>query len=155
MPGSAEFRQCLPDLLSACARSELPQVGLRFVDAAVREAPTDARHQLLMDKARFLIRLERYVEAGEMLRDLEDAAGRPAQRYGAVVLRAQMLIAQGREDPGVDLCRMVATADDCPRELRAGALRTLGAHYEETGRFREAALAYSGKCPQPAGGNNQ
>jgi tetratricopeptide (TPR) repeat protein len=152
---SAEFRECLPALLSASAEAGLEDVALAMVEAAVRGASPAERHSLHMDKARFLIRVGRNEEAAEVLRELEKSARTAADRYRAVVLRATMLLGSEQEDPGVGLCRMVATAEDCPQEVRADALRVLGAHYEKTGRYEEAALAYSGKCPIPAEGTNQ
>jgi hypothetical protein len=145
--GSGEFRRCLPALLSACVHAGLPEQGLAMVDAAIAQAPPEKRHECAMHKARFLLNLGREAQAESLLKNLEADARSPQQRYGAALLRARLLLAGQGEDAGIDICRTVATAPDCPGALRAEALRVLGGHYERTGRYHQAALAYNGRCP--------
>ena len=70
------------------------------------------------------------------------------------LLRAEICMARGEDDAGFDLCLQVA--HECESQaLRARALRIIGGYYERKMDFDRAALAYSGKCPLNATGEDE
>ena len=107
------------------------------------------RHLLEVSRVEVLLDRREHGVAEMALAGVEAAIEDPLLRERAELCRARLELAR---DPaaGLDVCRRLA-AEAGSQEVRAQALRLVGAHYEEAGRYDRALLAYSGRCPVEGG----
>ncbi|MFO7958564.1 MAG: tetratricopeptide repeat protein [Candidatus Brocadiia bacterium] len=141
-----EYWQALPGLLEACRQCALNEIAVEMLDRALAVAEEPRRRaSLIVQKAGFLMDMDKYEAAGAALASIEGQSHDGALAERAALCRARLALAR---DParGIEVCRRLATGGGT-EEVRTEALRLMGRHYRRVGRFDRAALIYSGKCP--------
>ena len=148
-----QYWEALPALLEVYTEAGLPELGLDVIERSLAVAPQPAQQwYATVAKARFLLDLERYDEAEELLDQIESEVQDEELLWSARLERARWLIAKRDPEQGLELCRQVAL--ESRREgTQARALRLMGRHCELTKQFDKAAWAYAGKWPADVGGN--
>ena len=150
MGQTAQFQRALPYLLAGCKESDQTVAGVEIVDLAYEQAEdVNVRIALRTAKARFLVDLQKFQDAQEVLDELAESAPEQVASEPMQVLKARVLIGTGYAKEGMDLCRLVALDKKVARATRAEALRVMGEHYESQGQFQHALRACSGQCLIP------
>jgi tetratricopeptide (TPR) repeat protein len=148
------YRDLLPLLVEVYEKAGMRQAALELVEQSQASSLFPAGDpSLMLEKARLLVELGSYAEAGETLAALE-TAGDDRLLHAAQLLRARMHMERKEYGVGLDLCRKVALESKYDA-LRADALRIIGAYYEREGEFDRAALTYAGSCPPHVDGGNE
>lgn len=143
-----ESARVLEALLGACAEADLAETGLRVIsDLRFDELAEDVRETAQLEKARLLLQMERWDEAGEAIREAKELFGgseKSRSWYEARLFEARLRAENGDMDEAIRISREILEANT-PRELDIGALRLVGTCEVEQGNYREAASAYAGR----------
>ncbi len=148
------FWDALPDMLRAYRECDLHNLALAALGDALAEVQEpERRRRLRVEQARLLLDRGSYKEAEEVLERLKGKIEGESLRSRAELCRARLLMAT-RPAKGLELARRLAVRSTS-KAIRCRALRMIAEHYRETGKFDEAALAYSGKCQAPGEGSGR